>query len=178
MIGWRSWQQRILAFLSSPSWCRLADSAPKHVVHLGPILVKYCCLLQRARRRMSAALRSLYSSGAWLNAEEAAQIGDNGVKALRAIGKCAQLSVESRDALFPLHAKMHMLFHQFNFLQKHSKLLNWVESPLTDECQQDESFVGVVSRLSRRVSPSKTIHRCLDLYLCLLQRHWDKVPEA
>lgn len=126
---------------------------------------------------MSAALRSLYSAGAWLKSEEAVQIGDHGVTALRSISKCAELSVQSRDALFPLHAKIHMMYHQFTFLQQHSKLVNWVESPLTDECQQDETFVGIVSRLSRRVSPKSTIHRCLDLYFCLLQKHWDKEPE-
>lgn len=125
---------------------------------------------------MSAALRLLYRGGAWLAADDAALVGEHGVAALRAIGRCAEISLANREPLYPLHAKVHVLFHQFRSLVHYSRLTNWVESILTDGCQMDEGFVGVVARLSRRVSPKMTIHRTLDLYLCLLHKHWSQRP--
>ena len=133
-------------------------------------------LMRVPRRRMNAALRLLYRGGAWLAADEAALIGEHGLTALRAMQRCAEISLANREPLYPLHAKMHMLFHQFRFLCQYSKKCCWVESPLTDACQMDEGFVGVVARLSRRVSPKTTIRRTLDLYLCLLHKHWTNQP--
>eukprot|EP00438_Fugacium_kawagutii_P001004 Skav215302 [mRNA] locus=scaffold3969:10053:14745:- [translate_table: standard] len=128
------------------------------------------------QRRMNAALRLLYRSGAWLPAAEAELISDHGMTALRAISKCAELSVAYRQPLFPLHAKIHMLYHQFRYLKLAAKRCCFVESILTDECQCDEGFVGTLARLSRRCSPKATIRRTIDLYLSLLHKRWSNQP--
>eukprot|EP00438_Fugacium_kawagutii_P004975 Skav222717 [mRNA] locus=scaffold4971:14341:14890:+ [translate_table: standard] len=127
-------------------------------------------------RRMNAALRLLYRGGAWLDADSAATIGNHGMVALRAVQRCAELSVQRREPRFPLHAKMHMLCHQFRNLVVDSQRCAFVESPLTDSCQQDETFVGIVARFSRRVSPRMTIHRTLDLYLTHIKKYVDQRP--
>ncbi len=51
------------------------------------------------------------------------------------------------------------------------KTCEWIENPLTDSTQMDEAFIGVVSRISRRVAASATIPRAIDVYLTLVQKH-------
>ena len=120
---------------------------------------------------MNAALRLLYRGGAWLPAADATQIGTLGLRHVRAYKRCAELSVSMRQPRFPIHSKDHMIDHQFRFLIKWSRGCDFVENPLVDSCQLDESFVGVVARSSRRVSPASTISRTLDMYLTALQQH-------
>lgn len=38
----------------------------------------------------------------------------------------------------------------------------------------DEAFIGVVSRISRRVSPASTVRRTIDVYLTMVQNHLHK----
>ena len=71
----------------------------------------------------------------------------------------------------PLFSQPHMLHHTFRFLERHAPNLGYMESPLADSCQQDETFVGIISRYSRRASPKSTIDRTLDLYLAALRKH-------
>ena len=123
-------------------------------------------------RRMNAALRQLYESGAWLPARRAATIGKFGVEALRAYGQLAEHCLQAGLPRFPLYPKFHMLLHQFYGLSWQAEKLSWVENPLTDSCQMCESFIGGIARLSRRVSPKSTIERTMDLYLMTLWKHW------
>ena len=76
-------------------------------------------------------------------------------------------------ATFSLYPKFHLLLHQFYGLVWQAEKLSWVENPLTDSCQCCESFIGSISRLSRRVSPKSTIERTMDLYLMTLWKHWN-----
>ena len=99
------------------------------------------------------------------------QIADLGLLALRAQYRCAEISVSACEPRFPLHAKPHMLYHSFNFLKQWSRSSEWLENPLVDATQIDESFLGIISRFSRRVSPRMTIRRTYDLYLASLRRH-------
>ena len=122
---------------------------------------------------MNAAMRLLFRGGAWLKQAEAATIARHGLLHLRAYKMCARLSLSQRQPRFPIHGKNHMLIHTFRFLQLWSKDLDWIESPLCDSTQMDESFIGIVSRLSRRVSPKATIQRTYDLYMTLLKQRLD-----
>jgi hypothetical protein len=107
-----------------------------------------------ARQSMNAALRLLYRGGAWLAAADSASIAFFGLEHLRAYKKLAQLSIDAREPRFPIHCKAHMLNHTFRFLELWAQQVESVENPLADSCQIDESFVGAISRFSRRVSPS------------------------
>lgn len=68
------------------------------------------------RRSMNAAMRLLYRGGAWLPSADAAAISQHGLQHLRSVYKCAQLSLTMRQPRFPIHSKMHMLHHTFQFL--------------------------------------------------------------
>ena len=132
------------------------------------------------RRSINSVFRHLYRAGAWLRSDEASDIADLGLTMLRAQNRLAELSLARLEPRYPLHCKPHMLYHTFKFLKVFSETHQWCESPLVDATQIDESFVGVISRFSRRVSPRLTVHRTYDLYLASLRRHlvdedeWEK----
>ena len=123
-------------------------------------------------RSINEAFRELYSAGAWLTSAEASKVGSLGLRALRSYHQLAKASVELQQPRFPIHPKFHMMWHIFHGLVESSQRLAWVESPICDSCQQDEGFVGVISRYSRRVSPKLTIWRTLDLYTTSLLKRW------
>lgn len=120
---------------------------------------------------MNAALRMLYRAGAWLSADEAAAVSKHGCLHLRSYKRLAELSLHKREPRYPIHCKAHMLHHTFRILEQKCQALCWLENPIVDSCQIDESFVGILSRYSRRVSPKTTVHRTYDLYLTALKRH-------
>ena len=132
---------------------------------------RLCCCLCPMRRKMNEAMRMLYRGGYWLPSSDSCAIARCGLLHLRAYRRCADLSFACREPRFPIHCKAHMLHHTFRFLERHGPNLGYMESPLADSCQQDETFVGIISRYSRRVSPKSTIDRTLDLYLTALRKH-------
>ena len=70
-------------------------------------------------------------------------------------------------ALSTVLAQEHELLEQ----EQKCQALCWLENPIVDSCQIDESFAGIISRYSRRVSPKITVRRTYDLYLTALKRH-------
>ncbi|CAK9003377.1 unnamed protein product [Durusdinium trenchii] len=120
---------------------------------------------------MNRALRLLYHGGAWLHRLEAAEISSLGLTFLRVYVKLAQICLAAKEPRFPVHSKHHMLFHTFHLMKCWAAKVEWQENPLADSCQQDEAFVGVLSRYSRRVSPKATIERTLDVYFTSLKKH-------
>lgn len=114
---------------------------------------------------INAVFRELFSRGAWLRTHEAEMVGAWGLQALRFYHELAERCAAACQPRFPVHPKFHALWHIFYTLQEGAaKNLKWVESPMCDSCQQDETFVGIISRYSRRVSPKQTIWRTIDLY--------------
>ena len=128
-------------------------------------------VLCELRRSINSVFRQLYRLGAWLSSEKASSISEEGLLMLRAQNRLAEISLERLEPRFPLHCKPHMLYHSFKFLKLFSQTHQWCESPLVDATQIDESFIGVISRFSRRVSPRLTVCRTYDLYLASLRRH-------
>lgn len=121
------------------------------------------------RKNFNRFFEKLYSCGAWLHPDESGQLAAWGLVALRAQHKLATLSVQMREPRFPLHCKTHMTFHMCRIMSMYSEKRIFCESLLVDGCQICESFVGIVSRYSRRVSPRATIERTLDIYLTSLR---------
>lgn len=116
--------------------------------------------------------RTLYSSGAWLDRETGQKVGKLGLRSLRAYRRLADLHVERRLPRFPVHTKLHQLFHTFRTVEQCSSRNSWTENPLVDCCQQDEAFVGIICRHSRRVSPKSTVDRTWDVYRVALDTVW------
>ena len=130
-------------------------------------------LILLALKSANLVFRTLFSAGLWLDGAQARTVGEQGLLMLRCYWTLAKISVEKKEPRFPLHPKFHMLFHEFEFLLAPLKQgVKWVESPISDSCQIDESFVGCISRYSRRVSPKQTIWRTWDLYLSSLWSRW------
>ena len=151
---WLQWQ------LEQPDWAvQLQDDER----FLTVLLVLRC---------INSVFRTLYSSGVWLPRDVALEVGRQGITALRGYAKLAKISMEMDEPRYPLYPKFHMLLHQFWWLVWRSEVSDWVESPMCDCCQMCEGFIGHISRYSRRVSPSSTVDRTIDLYLVALWRHW------
>ena len=121
---------------------------------------------------INAVFKTLYRGGVWLPAATARDVGEKGLQALRGYAKLANASLQLGQPRYALYPKFHMLLHQFYWLLWRADKTDWVESPLTDGCQVDEGFIGVVARLSRRVSPKQTIDRTIDLYLMTIWKGW------
>ena len=128
-------------------------------------------LIAVVTRNTNELFRLLYSNGAWLHCTIAAEVARRGLLSVRANKRLAQVSVQLCEPRYPIHPKLHMLFHGYRFLEQWSLDHEWCESPLVDGCQVDESFVGVISRYSRRVSPKITVQRTYDLYLTSMRHH-------
>lgn len=124
-------------------------------------------------KNMNEAFALLYRAGVWLPSTLALQISRLGLTAMRGYAKLADISLRLKEPRFPLYPKYHMMLHIFYFLEWRSAKAEFVENPLTDCCQIDESFIGIVARLSRRVSPKATVRRTVDLYLTSLWKHWE-----
>ena len=132
-----------------------------------------CTLILLALKSINQAFRLCFSAGVWLRAAEAAEAARCGLLALKAYRLLAHKSLERNEPRYPLHSKYHMLCHAWRNLQLAiQRGCVFVENPLTDSCQQDESFVGIISRYSRRVSPKQTIWRTLDIYATSLWSRW------
>ena len=125
-------------------------------------------------KRVNALFRCLYSSGAWLSRDMARKASTLGLQSLRAYERLATIHVMKRLPRFPVHPKAHMLFHVFKFMAENAEKHEWTESPLVDGCQQDEAFVGILCRMSRRVAPKSTIDRTYGVYKISLAEHWDR----
>lgn len=124
-------------------------------------------------RKINHAFRLLYKGGVWLPSASAREIGEAGLCALRGIGKLAKDSLALDQQRFALYSKYHMMLHLFYTLVWNADKAAWVESPMTDCCQQCEAFIGQVARMSRRVSAKATIDRSMDVYLLAIRQHWD-----
>ena len=149
----------------------LEEFLASDAVHEAVIANERFKLIFLATSSMNRALRLLYYGGAWLHRLEAAEISSLGLTFLRAYVKLAQICLAAKEPRFPIHSKHHMLFHTFHLMKCWAAKVQWQENPLVDSCQQDEAFVGVVSRYSRRVSPKATIERTLDVYFTSLKKH-------
>ncbi|CAK9011370.1 unnamed protein product [Durusdinium trenchii] len=136
------------------------------------LLDRRLALILLVAKSINSCMRKLYGAGAWLRDDEAAGIAADGLCACRGYRALATESLERGEPRFPLHSKFHMLVHTFRNMELDARKLTWQESPMCDNCQMDEGFVGQLARYSRRVSPKSTIHRMLDVYLTSLWRLW------
>ena len=90
----------------------------------------------------------------------------SGMKLLRGYHYLADLCISEGRKLFSLRPKVHYFHHALRELEqqilaKHETIL----SPAIWNCENDEDFIGRLSRVSRRVSPKLTSQRVIDRYL-------------
>ena len=101
-----------------------------------------------------------------------------GLKALRAYSYCAKVAMQSQYRLFCMRPKFHSWAHtvfelKWSFNEKHESSL----SPCAFNCEQNEDFIGRVSRISRHVSPRLTILRTLQRYGVAVKARLNKMKK-
>ena len=108
----------------------------------------------------------LHSHGIWLPLECARYLHRSGLKLLRGYHFCADYSIRHGYKLFSLRPKCHYYAHMLWELHLQISADNeYVLSPGAWNCENDEDWIGKLSRLSRRVSPKTCSQRCIDRYL-------------
>ena len=136
--------------LSSPLWAQ------------DPVLVKAA----EASCAINSCFRSLYESGAFIPAEEAVSIAEQGLRFLRRFAWLAQRAEANGQALFLLTPKCHALHHIFlEDMLAHAKKGLSPLNPICTSVQMDEDFLGFASRISRRVEPRRCVERCIQRHL-------------
>ena len=119
-----------------------------------------------ATYRLNSLFRLLYRSGAFLTAEQAAFISDQGLSFLRTYAAMARVMYNAgKQWLFPLYPKLHVFHHLILTVRNTASSTGLCCSPMMYGCQMDEDVVGKTSRLSRRVNIRKVSQRALDRYL-------------
>lgn len=160
-IGLQTFIEEWLEFqLREPDWSIQIGDDPRYITVLLVLT------------NMNQIFRLLYRNGVWLSAVVADEIGNLGLGALRAYERLARVSLEMGEPRFALYPKFHLLMHVFYWLVWRAARCQFIESPMTDNCQMCEGFIGSVARLSRRVSPKACVERTIAIYLISLWKHW------
>ena len=108
----------------------------------------------------------LHSHGLFLSHSCGVFMHQSGLKLLRGYSFLADYCIRNAMRLFSLRPKCHYFHHSLVDMEKQLALGHaWVCSPAIWNCENNEDFVGRLSRLSRRVSPRLATQRVVDRYL-------------
>jgi hypothetical protein len=115
----------------------------------------------------------LYDGSLWFDRETARDIYYHGNAMLKAYQWMAKKSLELDKPLFAMVPKLHGWHHiLINIrMQLDNPECMFVLSPLVWSCAMDEDFVGIISRISRRVSIRTCELRTLQRYLVACRHH-------
>ena len=130
-------------------------------------------LAGEAATAVNICLGRLYRADAFLEREDAVEIGEYGLRFLRRYQELASLASAASRSLWVIQPKAHVLHHWFCFMAlcQSAKLLN----PMCVACQANEDFIGRPSRLSRKICAGKlTVQRVIERYLQSCFHHWVK----
>lgn len=124
-----------------------------------------------AASNINHCMAMLYRAGLWLNQNVAQTVSQSGMNFLKAYGHLVSLTLQADRDRFPVTPKLHMLHHLFLDLQRSGARHAWSLSFLATSVQQDETFVGIQGRTSRRVGPTYAALRVLQRYLVEAAEH-------
>ena len=126
-------------------------------------------MLQKAAEAVTAineCFRGLYTSNVFIPAADSVRIAENGLRFLRRMAWLAKEASRQGQNLWLLTPKAHILHHLFLEDMLVPGLADRTTiNPLTFCCQQDEDFIGKVSRTSRKVDPRVVSKRCIQRFL-------------
>ena len=138
----------------------------------GDEFLKLCA---EAVAAINTSLTGLYESDVFMEAARAKELGEHGLKFLRRYGSLAAKANRNRQTLVSILPKMHSLHHIFlQDLVLAAGSSAWVLNPLCFSVQVSEDMIGKLSRLSRRVHPSKCAERCIQRHLQLAYAQYVK----
>ena len=108
----------------------------------------------------------VHSHGLFLTHPCAVFLHRSGLKLLRGYHFLAEHCINAGLKLFSLRPKCHYFHHTLKELEMQIYSGHrWVLSPAIWNCENNEDFIGRLSRLSRRVSPRLCSIRVIDRYL-------------
>lgn len=107
----------------------------------------------------------MHSHDMWLPLSCTGFMYKQGLTALRAYSFCAKKAMDSNRHLFCMRPKFHYWAHTIWELKRsYQDSVPWTLNPVLFNCEQNEDFIGRVSRISRHVSPRLPIQRTLERY--------------
>ncbi|CAE7658961.1 unnamed protein product [Symbiodinium sp. CCMP2592] len=124
-----------------------------------------------AASNINLAVRMLYRGGLWLDQSTAHTVARCGLNFLKSYGHLVAMTLAADRDRFPVTPKLHILHHLFLHLQENASRCSWTLSFLGYSVQQDETFVGIQGRASRRVGPQHAALRVLQRYLVDAAEH-------
>ena len=127
---------------------------------------------------INKCFRMLFSSGYFLDRNDAHEISGYGLRFLRRYAELAREALSQNRALFVIMPKEHALHHLFlsMHLATENPNIHYIGNPLNMSTQCDEDFVGRPSRLARRTRPGKIqVTRVLQRYLKGAYQEWIKL---
>ena len=127
--------------------------------------------ISQGAHNINLSIRTLYRGGLWLDQHLAQTASTSGLNFLKSYGRLVALTLAADRDRFPVTPKLHMLHHLFLSLQQSSARNAWSLSMVATSVQQDETFVGIQGRASRRVGPTYTALRTLQRYLADAAEH-------
>ena len=115
---------------------------------------------------INGCLRALYTAEAFIQADAATRIGEQGLQFLRRYAWLAKASHEAGRPLFGMIPKLHCLHHIFlEDLVLRARVSSHALNPICFGAQQSEDYIGRGSRLSRRVHPKTVVQRSVERHL-------------
>ena len=106
----------------------------------------------------------MHSHNLWLPKSCTQFMMTQGLVALRSYSYCARVSMRMRKRLFCMRPKFHYWAHTVFELRESADSSRYTLNPCIYNCEQNEDFIGRVSRISRHVSTRATILRTLQRY--------------
>ena len=116
----------------------------------------------------------LAKADAFLSPQEACAAATFCGDFLAALAWLARDAVDAGRLLYNIRPKFHLLLHVRDQLHSADAQLHTVLNPMLHSTWQDESFVGRVSRIARRVHASNGTASTLQRYLCVLRVRWSR----
>lgn len=121
---------------------------------------------------INEAFHILYSNDLWLAPNVAMQAASCGLRFLQMFQDLAKRCYDEGQAFFCYMPKSHLVAHVWHQLRHDASRGVWSLNPLCMAVQCSEDYIGKVSRLSRRVSPTQVVVRTLERSLNATFKHW------
>ena len=126
---------------------------------------KLLSAMQQLTQGLLNFLGIMHSHDLWLPLGCCGLMWKEGLKALRCYSFCAKKAKEKQNRLFCMRPKFHALAHTvFELKGSHERAQQNTLNPCIFNCEQNEDFIGRISRITRHVSPRLPIRRTLQRY--------------
>ena len=125
-------------------------------------------------KAMNTALVVMFAEGFWIRSHKGQKIARWLLWFLDQYQKAARLSFLAGRSRFAIVPKAHFIHHLPLDMLSECARSKWCRNPLATSCQMQESFIGIPSRVSRRVSIRLAHLRTLQRSLLISRQSLDR----